>query len=155
MRKLNFYADQNSSYQQRRATPLPYFVASSSSSSSSSSDVLISICLQQIKELNETMMSHLFNPNYYKADDSWEIGPKEWILIYFDHVSDWHSCENEKNWNVFGLKKHVFFVLRNNSPTNVLKVPRGTPLLDILILHDIKSYIIPAPRTFAYSEELM
>jgi hypothetical protein len=103
-----------------------------------------------------TTSSYLFNPYYYRADSCWEIAPQEWAVIYFDHVSDWYTCSETKNhWNAFSIKKHAFFVLLNNSCTNLLNVSCGTSLLDILILPDMKSYIVPAPRTFDYSEELM
>jgi hypothetical protein len=164
MRKINFNTDPNA-YQSRKSGPLPYFVtvppppppppARARPSSSSSSEILLNLCLRQIKNLDETTNYHHFNPHYYKADKSWEIRPQECVVIFFDHVSDYYTSENEKNWNAYCLKRHVFFVLHNKSCTNSLRVPLGTSLMDILLMPDIMSYMIPASRTFVYSEKIV
>jgi|APCry1669189000_1035189.scaffolds.fasta_scaffold55347_2 hypothetical protein len=193
MRKLNFTIDPSSSCQlarrgQRRIpSPLPYFIptpvtpATPSSSSSASSPPSSSsspssaaaaaaaasawdelICrLEQVDLKGGT--THYFNPYYYKADDTFELEPKEFVTLYFDNISDYKfalqnsSCSSSSSsrWAPYKScfkKQHVFFMLQNSSSVNSLNIPKNTRLLDILIMHDIKSCVIPVTRPFSISE---
>jgi len=124
--------------------PAPYFVslsppAAAAAAAAAADSVLYSL-QQKLKEPNQ-----LFNPYFYAADDSFELGPKHCAIIYFEQSFDYTAqCTGLKSCLI---NQHLCFILHNKSPVNRLMIPSGARLLDILILPDIKSYLMPVKHT--------
>lgn len=168
MRKFNFIADPEAA-NSRKSAPMPYFIpaapaaapvaaaaAATTPPSSHMMDTNNRVYSLQQKKLNdddETMTTQLFNPYYYIAENTWEIHPHECVRIYFDGSSDYYHFESSNHWyNSVKKHKHIFFLLQNNSDTSIIKIPLGTRLLSVLIMPEIQSHIIPAPRSYSFSE---
>jgi len=140
--------------------PLPPFSSSSSSSSSlpySSVEVtstdppsLVDDLVNQFQEMNFNHFN--FNPYFYCSDESFEIGSQEWITIHFDRQNELNS-----EFNVYSrscLKNQaVCFLIRNISSVNILKVPKGTRLISLLLMENIQSCIIPVTKCYIFSSE--
>lgn len=107
----------------------------------------------QHMDIHETR--HLFNPYFYTADESFELRPQEWVRIYFDHVSD-YNCGLHAHWRAYSTclkRQHVLFVLQNSSDLSILKIPQHCRLLDILLMPDIKSCVLPVTCSYAFSDK--
>ena len=171
MRKVYFTTRGPTPFSRYINTPLPYFIPVSSSSAAAAApsaeeeaveasaaaasatvdeDTIYS--LQQL-EITETSYT-FFNPYYYTAESSFELGPKEVVVIHFDLYAD-YSCSIQANYaglNSCMKKNHFFFLLQNSSNLNILHVSRAVRLLDILIMSDIKSCMMPVKKkTFSFN----
>lgn len=172
MRKLNFQTDRNYDLGMNSTpppvAPLPYFIPvpppppppprpPPSSSAAAAAAAAVDNIIVSLQQMEMTDTSHFFNPYYYTADEPFELGPKEFVAVYFDRDSDHNRFESRaRSWNAYKSclkKQHVFFVLQNISSGSILKIPTGTRLLDILILSDIKSCVIPVTRSFSFYDE--
>jgi len=173
MRRLNFISDCEISNPRKRA-PLPYFIpstttataapataatASSSLPSSSSSSLLTMNDDKRVysfnqRKIDDEIITPLFNPYYYLAANTYEMEPYECVRIYFDDISDYYRFDSDHGYYKGHAKKykHVFVILQNNSPTDVLKIPHGTRLLAVLITPKIRSDIVPTHRCYSISE---
>jgi len=103
--------------------------------------------VDRLRQMDIYETENFFNPYYYTADEPFQLEPKEIVTLFFDRVPDGAT------WNAYKTclrKRHVFFVLQNISSTTCLRVPQGARLLDILIMDDIKSCIIPVTQSFSF-----
>ena len=165
MKKFNFVTDPDISNPRKRSSIRPYFIPAAPAAPAAAAAAASGnqrggdnnnghiYSLQQKKFTNDELMTQLFNPYYYIADDTWDIAPHECARIYFDGMSDYHCFHSNPGYRQ-KLKKpeQVFFLLQNNSDTDSLRIPLGTRLLSILITPHIQSHVIPAPRCYSISE---
>jgi|688.fasta_scaffold108378_2 hypothetical protein len=162
MKKLNFVSDPDASNPRKRGAPLPYFIPAAAAAAAAAAasgnrrggdNNDHTYFLQQKKFVNDELMTQLFNPYYYIADDTWDIAPHECARVYFDGMSDYHCFHSNPGYRQTLKKpKQVFFLLQNNSDTDILRIPLGTRLLSILITPHIQSDVIPAYRCYSISE---
>ncbi len=158
MKKLNFVSDPDAANPRKRGAPLPYFIPAAAAAAASGnqrggSDDHTYSRQQQKKFKPDELSSQLFNPYYYIADDTWDIAPHECARVYFDGMSHYHCFHSAPGYRqTLKNPKQVFFLLQNNSDTDILRIPLGTRLLSILITPHIQSDVIPAHRCYSISE---
>ena len=94
-----------------------------------------------------------FNPFYFRAKTCFKVKPKEFIKIYFDGSNDysWGSHKNYDGYLSCLKKQQVFVLLQNSCNCSSLMVNCGTRLMDILIMPDIKSCILPTSQSYIFS----